>query len=108
MWVFHLFISTSSLRYPHCGIQFHSAFQASVALNSIEWQPDAYPMDFYSADSLGPWTPNFPEAKSVPDMSKVSANISIEYLGSRVRFEYSNERVEKEENLNSYAGKDQG
>ena len=37
--------------------------QASVALNSIDWQPDAYPMDFYSADSLGPWTPNFPESK---------------------------------------------
>ena len=34
-----------------------------MALNSIDWQPDAYPMDFYSADSLGPWTPNFPEGK---------------------------------------------
>ena len=35
-----------------------------MALDSIEWQPDAYPMDFYSADSLGPWTPNFPEGKT--------------------------------------------
>ena len=40
-----------------------TSLQASVALDSIEWQPDAYPMDFYSADSLGPWTPNFPEEK---------------------------------------------
>jgi hypothetical protein len=28
-------------------------------MNSIEWQSEVYPMDFYSADSLGPWTPNF-------------------------------------------------
>ena len=46
-----------------CHLIQNSLMQASVALNSIEWQPDAYPMDFYSADSLGPWTPNFPERK---------------------------------------------
>jgi len=43
-----------------------SPYEASVALNTIEWQPDAYPMDFYSADSLGPWTPNYPEGKGSP------------------------------------------
>ena len=31
--------------------------QASVALNSIEWQAE-YPMDFYANNSLGPWTVN--------------------------------------------------
>jgi hypothetical protein len=28
-----------------------------VALRQIEWQ-SRYPMDFYSQNSLGPWTPN--------------------------------------------------
>ena len=28
-----------------------------VALRQIEWQ-NRYPMDFYSQNSLGPWTPN--------------------------------------------------
>ena len=32
-------------------------FQASVALQAIEWQKD-YPMDFYSYSSLGAWTVN--------------------------------------------------
>ncbi len=31
-----------------------------VALRQIEWQ-NRYPMDFYSQNSLGPWTPNNPE-----------------------------------------------
>ena len=33
-----------------------------MAVNSIDWQSEVYPMDFYSADSLGPWTPNHQEA----------------------------------------------
>ncbi|CAG8668660.1 3582_t:CDS:2, partial [Paraglomus occultum] len=35
-----------------------SPYEASVALESIEWQK-SYPMDFYANDSLGPWTPNY-------------------------------------------------
>lgn len=35
-----------------------SPYEAAVALNSVAWQQDIYPMDFYSANSLGPWTPN--------------------------------------------------
>lgn len=31
--------------------------KASVALQAIQWQKD-YPMDFYSYNSLGPWTVN--------------------------------------------------
>ena len=31
-----------------------------VALRQIEWH-SRYPMDFYSQNSLGPWTPNNPE-----------------------------------------------
>ncbi|CAF2512516.1 unnamed protein product [Rotaria sp. Silwood2] len=32
-------------------------YEAMVALRQIEWQ-SRYPMDFYSQNSLGPWTPN--------------------------------------------------
>ena len=34
-----------------------ASFQASVALQAIEWQKK-YPMDFYANSSLGPWTVN--------------------------------------------------
>lgn len=34
-----------------------SPYEASVVLNSMEWQEN-YPMDFYANESLGPWTPN--------------------------------------------------
>ncbi|TRY70810.1 hypothetical protein TCAL_01232, partial [Tigriopus californicus] len=33
-------------------------YEASVALESVKWQDNVYPMDFYSNESLGPWTPN--------------------------------------------------
>ena len=36
-------------------------YEAAVALDAIEWQKQNYPMDFYSNDSLGPWTPNHKE-----------------------------------------------
>lgn len=32
-------------------------YEAAVAINNIEWKQN-YPMDFYAANSLGPWTPN--------------------------------------------------
>ena len=32
-------------------------FQLSVTLKNISWQ-EKYPMDYYSNDSLGPWTVN--------------------------------------------------
>ena len=32
-------------------------YELHVALETIPWQP-VYPMDFYSKESLGPWTPN--------------------------------------------------
>jgi len=35
-----------------------SPYEAAVALEEISWQEEVYPMDFYSRDSLGPWTPN--------------------------------------------------
>lgn len=35
-----------------------SPYEMSVALESIEWQTEAYPMDFYANDSLGSWTVN--------------------------------------------------
>ena len=34
--------------------------QAAVALQQVGWQ-ETYPMDFYSNQSLGPWTPNHPD-----------------------------------------------
>lgn len=33
--------------------------QAAVALQEVDWKT-VYPMDFYSNQSLGPWTPNHP------------------------------------------------
>lgn len=58
---------------PRLSIDWGSSFQKpllnpyelSVMLNDVEWTPDnlesnnAYPMDFYATNSLGPWTPNF-------------------------------------------------
>lgn len=32
-------------------------YEASVVFESVPWQ-EVYPMDFYSNDSLGPWTVN--------------------------------------------------
>ncbi|KAL5254168.1 hypothetical protein ACHWQZ_G013817 [Mnemiopsis leidyi] len=39
-----------------------SPYEASVALKNVEWQEN-YPMDFYSNNSLGPWTNNHPDNK---------------------------------------------
>lgn len=33
-------------------------YEAAVALNQANWNNKSYPMDFYSSDSLGDWTPN--------------------------------------------------
>ncbi|KAF0309187.1 2-(3-amino-3-carboxypropyl)histidine synthase subunit 1 [Amphibalanus amphitrite] len=33
-------------------------YEAGVVLNQVAWRGLQYPMDFYAADSLGPWTPN--------------------------------------------------
>jgi len=35
-----------------------SPYEGAVALGQKDWQDD-YPMDYYSSDPLGPWTPNF-------------------------------------------------
>jgi 2-(3-amino-3-carboxypropyl)histidine synthase len=35
-----------------------SPYEAAVALNTVPWQEEVYPMDFYANSSLGPWTPN--------------------------------------------------
>ena len=44
------------------GLAFHapilSPYEAAVALEEVAWQEEHYPMDFYSNNSLGPWTPN--------------------------------------------------
>ncbi|XP_016414118.1 diphthamide biosynthesis protein 1-like [Sinocyclocheilus rhinocerous] len=37
-----------------------SPYEAAVALQQVEWQ-EVYPMDFYSNQSLGAWTPNHPD-----------------------------------------------
>lgn len=39
-----------------------SPYELSVALNTVDWKED-YPMDFYSNDSLGGWTPNHGRAR---------------------------------------------
>ena len=35
-----------------------SPYEMSVALESIPWKSESYPMDFYANDSLGSWTVN--------------------------------------------------
>jgi len=37
-------------------------YELHVALNTIAFQEN-YPMDFYSKQSLGPWTPNYQPPK---------------------------------------------
>lgn len=37
-----------------------SPYEAAVALQEVSWK-EVYPMDFYSNQSLGPWTPNHPD-----------------------------------------------
>lgn len=37
-----------------------SPYEAAVALQQVGWQ-EVYPMDFYSNQSLGAWTPNHPD-----------------------------------------------
>ncbi|KAI5626712.1 2-(3-amino-3-carboxypropyl)histidine synthase subunit 1 isoform X2 [Silurus asotus] len=37
-----------------------SPYEAAVALQQARWQ-EVYPMDFYSNQSMGPWTPNHPD-----------------------------------------------
>ncbi|XP_061537567.1 2-(3-amino-3-carboxypropyl)histidine synthase subunit 1 [Phycodurus eques] len=37
-----------------------SPYEAAVALQETSWK-EVYPMDFYSNQSLGPWTPNHPD-----------------------------------------------
>nr|XP_020470521.1 2-(3-amino-3-carboxypropyl)histidine synthase subunit 1 [Monopterus albus] len=39
-------------------------YEAAVALQEVSWK-DVYPMDFYSNQSLGPWTPNHPDNQPV-------------------------------------------
>ncbi|XP_037082796.1 2-(3-amino-3-carboxypropyl)histidine synthase subunit 1-like [Pollicipes pollicipes] len=51
---------------PRLSIDWGSAFarplltpyEANVVLQQVAWRGLQYPMDFYAADSLGPWTPN--------------------------------------------------
>ncbi|XP_037534175.1 2-(3-amino-3-carboxypropyl)histidine synthase subunit 1 [Nematolebias whitei] len=37
-----------------------SPYEATVALQEVSWK-EVYPMDFYSNQSSGPWTPNHPD-----------------------------------------------
>ncbi|XP_061734105.1 2-(3-amino-3-carboxypropyl)histidine synthase subunit 1 isoform X1 [Nerophis ophidion] len=41
-----------------------SPYEAAVALQESAWK-EVYPMDFYSNQSLGPWTPNHPDHRPV-------------------------------------------
>ncbi|XP_017346889.1 2-(3-amino-3-carboxypropyl)histidine synthase subunit 1 isoform X3 [Ictalurus punctatus] len=46
-----------------------SPYEAAVALQQAEWQ-EVYPMDFYSNQSLGPWTPKHPDNQPQRTTSK--------------------------------------
>ncbi|XP_055003913.1 2-(3-amino-3-carboxypropyl)histidine synthase subunit 1 [Boleophthalmus pectinirostris] len=41
-----------------------SPYEAAVALQEVSWK-EVYPMDFYSNQSSGPWTPNHPDNRPV-------------------------------------------
>ncbi|ORX55674.1 hypothetical protein DM01DRAFT_1335071 [Hesseltinella vesiculosa] len=45
-----------------------SPYEAAVALGKSSMWSEVYPMDFYSNDSLGPWTPN--HGRNVPRSSR--------------------------------------
>lgn len=49
--------------------------QAAVALKDTAWN-DTYPMDFYSNQSLGPWTPNHPDNQPRRP-ARTSARVSV-------------------------------
>lgn len=66
-----------------------SPYELSVVLGDVEWTPNnlepnnAYPMDFYSNNSLGPWTPNF----KVPAIGECENRPSAGCCGRCVRGE---------------------
>lgn len=55
----HVFICSSSFCSVNLAFELF-VFQATVALQEVSWK-EVYPMDFYSNQSLGPWTPNHPD-----------------------------------------------
>lgn len=48
-----------------------SPYEASVVLGSAEWK-ERYPMDFYSKDSSGPWTPYFDPLTKEKEAAKLA------------------------------------
>ncbi len=50
-----------------------SPYEASVVLQSIEWQ-ESYPMDFYANASLGTWTPNNEANRPARPVRRTKAN----------------------------------
>ena len=48
-----------------------SPYEASVVLGSAEWK-ERYPMDFYSKDSGGPWTPYFDPAAKEKEAARLA------------------------------------
>lgn len=70
-----------------------SPYELSVVLGDVEWTPNnlepnnAYPMDFYANNSLGPWTPNF----KVPAIGECENRPSAGCCGRCVRGELEKE-----------------
>ncbi|KAF1741838.1 hypothetical protein MXB_4369 [Myxobolus squamalis] len=36
-----------------------NTYEMSVVLGAAQWQTEQYPSDYYTKNSLGPWTPNY-------------------------------------------------
>ncbi len=54
-----------------------TTYEASVAVGELEWRDkDAYPMDFYANESLGPWTPNHKSRSKVEVEEKKCSDCS--------------------------------
>ncbi|XP_048016155.1 2-(3-amino-3-carboxypropyl)histidine synthase subunit 1 isoform X2 [Megalobrama amblycephala] len=61
-----------------------SPYEAAVALQQVGWQ-EVYPMDFYSNQSLGAWTPNHPDNQPKRPSRKPTQQKAGSDAGQQVR-----------------------
>ena len=48
-------------------------YECMAALNAVEFSRTTYPMDYYSNDSLGPWTNNHADNRTAPRVKQTVA-----------------------------------
>ncbi|XP_072320430.1 2-(3-amino-3-carboxypropyl)histidine synthase subunit 1 [Eucyclogobius newberryi] len=60
-----------------------SPYEAAVALQEVSWK-EVYPMDFYSNQSSGPWTPNHPDNRPALPMRKQAPKRGSEPVSNKL------------------------